>query len=216
MSNRHLDEFFSLRCAGDVLGATGPVNNGAKEITEAMAVHNGAKEITEAMAVRKVVQSFALKKKMHYTVYDICAGNGLLGLLVAHTLPVRSTVAIDIRQGHLHLDNVKHYQYLQEDIMKTQPNLKAPSIICAIHPCQGLAERIIDYYLMNEQARKLILMPCCVRSNFKRPSAPAYIQNQISVDDQWVWYLADKAKGVIRQDNRVLSPKNKIIIAEKG
>ena len=203
MSNRHLDEFFSLKCAGDVLSATGPVNKGAKEITE-------------AMAVRKIVQSYTLKEKMHYTLYDICAGNGLLGLLVAHTLPVRSTIAIDIRKGRLHLEQVKHYQYLQEDIMKIQPTFETPSIICAIHPCQGLAERIIDIYLAKEGARKLILMPCCVRSNFQRPPAPTYIRNQISVDDQWVWYLADKAKGIIYQDKRVLSPKNKIIIAEKG
>lgn len=38
MGNRYLDEFLSLKCAGDVLNVCSPIARAEKEISEAMAV----------------------------------------------------------------------------------------------------------------------------------------------------------------------------------
>ena len=202
MGNRYLDEFFSLRCAGDVLSACAPVNNGSKEITEAM----GARHALLDMIITE--------QKCKYHVLDLCAGNGLFGLLVAHTLPVSSVCAIDKRYREFHLDNVKRYRYIFADIYDCELHMNEPTIVCGVHVCRDLAAHIVRIYLNNENAKKLVLMPCCVGS-FTPPTNHHLILERVPKPLQWVWYLADMARGCIKQDMHILSPRNYIITAEK-
>jgi len=200
--NRYLNEFFSLRCAGDILNVTG-------------SIHNGPKEITEAMSVRRILKDFSLQEKMTYHVLDLCAGNGLLGLLTAFTLPVLSVTSIDIRPRKLNTSGVRNYSYQIKDLMRDEIEIKPPTIICAIHACRELAERSIELYLTNGSAKKLVLMPCCSLKHYQRPTSQPWILERVPKSVQWVWYLAEKAGGVFHEDKSVLSPMNKIIIAEK-
>ena len=203
IKNKYLSEFFALNCAVDVLNTVGHVNNMIKEITEAMSLRKRVKEIV----LREEPNTFA--------VYDLCAGNCLFGVMVAYTLPVRYVIGLDKRESPIDLKKIHKYRYEQRDIyddLTVAPN----TIICAIHPCRNLAERIIDIYLNNEGAKKLVLMPCCFNKAFLTDlKAPSYILAKLSNDDKWAWHLANKVDGEVYRDDSVLSPKNRIIIAEK-
>ena len=201
MGNRYLDEFFSLRCSADVLQACAPVNNGAQEITEAMGMRRVLKDIVLAPG-----------NKCKYHVLDLCAGNGLFGLVAVHTLPVRTVTAIDIRPRKFRLEQVQRYQYLFRDIYDDVPVID-PSIVCGIHACRGLALRITDIYLNSPNAKKLILMPCCECGTM--PTRHQVILDRIPAPLRWVWYLADHVDGNIIHDNHILSARNYIIVAEK-
>lgn len=201
--NKYINNFFSLRCAGDVLNTVG-------------AVSNIVKEITEAMAVRRILKDITLKEKMKYHVMDFCAGNGLLGVLTVFTLPVLSVTAIDRRKRKINCARVDRYSYEIKDIFVDEIEIPDPAIICGVHTCRSLAERIIDIYMSNENAKKLVMMPCCVRSDFPAPTKQPWILDRIPRTEQWVWYLAEKADGMFKEDKNVLSPRNKIIMAEKS
>ena len=198
---RYINEFFALRCSADVLEACSPVNNGAKEITEAMGMRRALKDIVLADG-----------NKCRYHVLDLCAGNGLFGLLAVHTLPVRTVTAIDIREREFRLEHVQRYQYLFRDIYDDVP-VTDPSIVCGIHACRGLSLRIAEIYLNSPNAKKLLLMPCCECGTL--PTRHQVILDRIPAPLRWAWYLADLVDGRIIHDTQILSPRNYIIIAEK-
>ena len=201
--NKYVEEFFRMKCAGDVLNAVGPMRRGAKEITE-------------ALGLRTAVRGEILSAKMKYHVVDVCAGNGLFGVFTAMTLPVKSVVAYDIRSGEgRHFGTVRGYKYCQADIMKDVLYFNEPTILCAIHACKELGEKIVDLYLENDNIKMLYLMPCCAKKQYKLPTPHMKIVEKICKSDLWVWYLADRAKGTFFQDNAILSPVNKIIVAHK-
>lgn len=204
----YVSEFLSLKCSPDVLGIVNPLGPRAE------------KEITEAMGMAKAVRGILLAKKMHYTVYDLCAGNGLVGVLIAHLLPAKRVVCVDrkLRKRHWHL--AKRFEYVEADIMgdpfnwyKPRPN--EPTIIVACHPCKHLAVRVAQLYHLLPFTEHLVMMPCCRGGLPKGVSIERLIQDKLTRYDHWVLGLARTMGGDCWRDSKILSPCNGIVCASR-
>lgn len=199
---RYVEEFMSLKCAGDVLNAVHPIGNKIE------------KEITEAMAIIKNLRGFILSSPGPHRVVDLCSGNALVPVLAAFLFPNTITIAIDKKYRDRKWHLVKNFTYLETDIYENYVYdfIDENTIITAVHPCQNLAKRVISIY-KNSKAKGLILMPCCEGNLTKK--YPQYIQEKLSSYDLWAWELAEEAGGNIHADKHCLSPKNLIIEAKK-
>jgi len=220
---KYLDQFFSLRCCGDVLNAAAPISHGAKEITE-------------AMGMRKLVKSIALATSdcMHI---DLCSGNCLVPLLSTFTFPNVYAYGVDLRPPREGLERVRRFRYLQGDIHKLAivplgPETAQPRtlhigvaasetvILTAMHACGNLSERIIDLFL-ESCAKHLILCPCCIGKGEGWFYSIAVNCWHMGKYEAWCLYLA----GVLHEggvdnvhvikDTNVLSPRNLFIVAHK-
>ncbi len=204
---RYIDEFLSFKCSGDILHVVAPINQGGKEITE-------------AMGVRSVLRDLTLPEPMKYTLIDLCAGNALVGVISAFTLPIKTVIAYDHDPRKLRLEYIQRFEYRKANILKDEINIPEDSIICAVHPCKDLAEKAIQIYKENKNAKALVIMPCCSNPKFK---------NKLKIEDieylesslmdsykKWCWYLSRLADGRMFVDNDVESEKNVIITANKN
>jgi hypothetical protein len=201
---KYLTEFLKLRCAPDILGVSGSL--GA----------NPAKEISEGMSIRAVLKPIVLRDPMYYSMVEFCAGNALPSLCAVFTLPIQTACAFDKKPRERKWHQVKRFHYYTKDIYELSPKyLSDTDIIIAMHPCAGLALRIVEIY--NEsKAKHLILCPCCVGG------VPSSIQNKLeylglSKDDLWVQHLAGLCRGNVKvqKDLHNLSARNIIITASK-
>jgi hypothetical protein len=194
-----LDRFLSLRCSGDVLNAVAPLNRAAKEITESMAMF---------LAMRSQV----LESPMKYTLWDLCAGNALTGILAAHVLPFKEVVSIDRkprrRPGHA---GVTRWSYLKGDI--DDPELwkhirdTKNSVVSATHPCAH-AETIA---LQSVGVSGVYIMPCCLGNMANVPPVVSLLADRITKYELWCLYLAARIHGDCKVYEGVLSPKNIIV-----
>lgn len=203
MQTRYLNEFFSLNSSGDVLNACGPINNGAKEITE-------------AMAIRRQLRDTLISQRMEYTVIDFCSGNALVPVLTAFTLPAKQCIAVDKKKHHRNWHLIKRFEYLELDIYNSSIpkfiNENAPCILTGCHACGNLSKRIIELY-HKTKAKHLVLMPCC-NGTFEK-QYPDFIREKVGKPNLWVLELMELAKGRAIEDKYVISPRNKIILASK-
>jgi len=202
--SKYLSQFLQFKCAGDVINAVAPVQKMGKEITE-------------AMAIRKQLRKIVLPEPMKYTVLDLCAGNGLAGILSVFTLPVDHCIAFDnMKRERLGFKAVRRWQYIQADIfdyvLGTYPN----SIIISSHPCGELARKIIGIYNRGKEIKALILIPCCLPSH-QNFGLPHLVTDKFSSYDQWSMYLYQKCRGKKQcvKDTHILSPANNVIYAVK-
>jgi len=202
-SNRYVSEFLQLKCAGDVLQCVGPMKKADKEISESMAVIHRLRAIT-------------LAEPMRYGLVDLCCGNALASVTAVHLLPVKWAVAIDKRPRKMGRVPDR-FQRIEENIMSglSLPPYAwdSPFVIVSIHPCQGLAERVVELYNRHEAARHLIMMPCCVG-----PHVPLPAFMGVGRYREWCWRLYEKAheKGNGAADENVMSPANIVIAKRKG
>lgn len=198
----YVSEFLSLKCAGDVLNIVSPLGDKAQ------------KEITESMAVVKRLRSISLRKPMEYTLYDLCAGNALTSVIAVHLLPIKHAVAMDKKPRKRQWRLAKRFQYVTKDIYDIDPkyNIAPNSIIIAVHACTDLSNRVINIYLESD-ASYLILMPCC--EGKKTLYFPPIFKEKLGTYLWWSYQLALKAKGRLLVDEKVISPKNALIIARK-
>ncbi len=207
--NRYLEEFFSLKCAGDVINAVTPLNRAMKEITE-------------AMGVVRHLKPFFLHHPMQRGLLDIGAGNALASILAVHLLPVKNALSIDKkprhRPGHC---NVKRFACVWGDAFlscwtESEHHLEPgrTSVIVSVHPCSELATRVVDIYLHSPQYIGLVLMPCCNGKQGDK-KIPTAFRSRISRYEAWAWWLAERAKGDLFVDKNVLSPCNAIVVAKK-
>jgi len=202
MSSKHLQEFLNLRCAGDVLNVVNPIGNKAN------------KEITESIAVMRQVRKIALAKPNFYSLYDFCAGNALTSVLSLFVLPIRFSMAIDIKKRERHWDLARNFIYNNQDIFNFDPKtVESNSIIIAVHACGKLANRVIEIY-KESNASHLILMPCCT-GEYNYGKYPAIIKTRLGSYLLWCLSLSESVNGKLIVDNHCLSPKNAIIVAEK-
>ncbi len=206
--SRYLEEFFGLKCAGDVINAVTPLNRAAKEITEAMGV------------VRRL-KPFFLNHPMQLTLVDLAAGNALTAILAAHLLLVKMAYAVDRdprhRPGHA---KVERFEYLQVDL-NTLDSCERPwclgdMVFASVHPCASLATRIVDLYLATPRAVGLVLMPCCHGPQDTPKRVPTAFRQRITGYEAWAWWLAERARGDLFVDKNVLSPCNAIVVARKA
>lgn len=211
----YLNQFLESKCAPDVLGAVGKINKPAKEITE-------------AMSIMSAIRSLTLKFPMQYTVVDLCAGNCLTGILIAHLLPVKQVIAVDKKsKTKARYGSVKRWTYVQADIKNKWAdwyNIEDnPTIFVASHACGSLSNHIIygARCITNKAdenvAPQIAIMPCCIE-----PVDAAREQVQLSfikMSKYEAWCLSlirycwgmglHEAHGY--RDRQVLSPCNVII-----
>lgn len=198
MSNQYLDQFFKLKCCGDVLNSVSTMSKATKEITE-------------SMAVIKYIKKIVLPEPMKYDVLDLCAGNALTSVLSVFMLPVRNAIAVDKHKRKGHYEKVKRFCYHETDISKI--GCMANDITISVHPCQT-ADLVVEMW-NNSNSKALVLIPCC-NGNFEDVVARAWLREKMSQYDVWTYHLASKIKegkvSVVR-DPHILSPRNNVIIA---
>lgn len=210
--SEYVNRFLNLRCSGDVLNATGKLGK------------HSEKEITEAMAIIRVIKPLTLSKPMHYKLIDFCSGNCLIPILAVHLLPIKESIAIDIRPAKKKYNMVNRFHYrkisLYDDIFDdvTYPIIfKDDYIITSCHACGSLAERVVEIYNKQLNFKHLALMPCCIGKH-EKIKLPEVFGKKMGKYLEWCHALysiveADK-KGAI-EDSRCLSPCNCIIKASK-
>lgn len=197
----YVSEFISLKCSGDVLNVVSPLGSKA------------SKEITESMAVLKKLRGITLHNPMHHTLYDICAGNALTAVTAVHLFPVKEAIAIDKRPRKRKWHLAKRFSYINENVYDIKPDFfEEDAIIIAIHACTDLANRIIDLYL-DSKASHLILMPCC--EGVKTMYFPEIFKERLGTYLLWAYQLTLRCKGRMTVDEKILSPKNAVIVASK-
>jgi hypothetical protein len=211
MSN-YLNQFLSLRCAGDVLNVVAPLGKEA------------AKEITESMAIIHQLKKIVLteENKMKYTLVELCAGNALTSILAVHMLPIKKAIAIDKKERNgKHFENVQRFEYLIINIYDTlldtfwnlSINKNKQLIFISVRACNNLANRIIELYKNTPQAKYLILLPCWVgNENYNFSSI---VRNKLGKYLSWCYTLALKAGGTFVEDRGIISPCNGIVLAKK-
>ena len=203
--SRYLEEFFGLKCAGDVINAVTPLTRAAKEITEAMG------------AVRHL-KSFFLKRPGELTLVDLAAGNTLTAILAAHLLPVKISFAVDkARRNRLGYREVDRFFYEERNILDPgfADEFRGEMVFASVHPCADLATRIVDMYLATPHVTALVLMPCC-NGHQNDKKIPTAFRSRISKYEAWAWWLAERAGGDLFVDKNVLSPCNAIVVARKA
>lgn len=201
LKNQYISKFIKLDCASDVLGITSLKNK------------NVAKEITESMAVIKRLKKITLKEPGKYTLYDLCAGNALTSLISVYSLPIKEAIAIDNACRDGNWARAKNFSYQQHDIHDLQPNFfKNDSILISVHPCKSLTTRVVELYNESSQASNLILIPCCDGT-----ITPEYGFSIKLFGSYYAWSFqhAIMAKGIMTIDEKILSPRNAVIRAEK-
>lgn len=201
---KYIEEFLALRCAADIIGVAHPVNQFAKEITE-------------AMGIVKKFRGKMISSPMDYNLVDLCSGNALTPLISAHMLPSKWNYAIDIKPRFRPWQKVKRFTYLhlnihEQEVEEFINHLEGPVIITASHACDSLSERAANLY-NRTKATMLVLMPCCVGKFPYKLSED--LEKRIGRDNLWGLHLSNLVNGRISQDDKIISPKNRIIIAEK-
>jgi len=201
--NKYLDEFLALKCAGDILNIINPVQSICKEISE-------------SMSIIKRIRGDLLENKLFYTIYDLCAGNALTSIILAHLLPVKKCIAIDKRERFRKWDRVNKFKYIFDNIFDFN-NYDDNSIVMGIHPCGNLAVRIIDIFNDYKEIKVLYLMPCCV-GNMNLNKIQNNLFDQVTKYERWCMYLFElinsKNKS-LAHDKYIMSPANIIIKAIK-
>lgn len=195
----YMDQFMTYKCAGDVLNATGPMKNGPKEVSEAMAMCNQFRRIT-------------LDDPMEWTLLDLCAGNGLTGLLAAHLLPFKEVFAVDLRPKSVPA-TVKRYTRIACNLndLPTELLSRPKLVVSACHACCRAAEDVIEQYNLAVGPKRLVLMPCCVGAQRYDIKVPALLRSKLSKYELWCWYLSQLAEGDLARDPRVQSPCNCLV-----
>lgn len=196
---KYINEFLNFKCCGDVINSVIPIG------------HNPGKEITESMGMVKKVKGMLIPNPGKYNILDLCAGNALTSVLLAHLfkLDYANAVDKDARNRRWHL--VNGFAYLIGDIY--QPEIMGfvnnNTIIISVHACGNLSKRIIEIY-EKSQAKALFLMPCCLgRLEHKYPEE---IEKKLGSYTLFCWDLMQGLENsTMYIDPHILSPKNIII-----
>jgi len=206
---RYIEKFLELKCTPDILGVSYPLNNPTKEVTESMAI---------VQELRKV---FLKDKERKVVVFDLCAGNALTSVILAHLFPNVTCYALDKAPRDRQWENVKNFEYKTMDIHEKETidyidivsKSADYSIIISVHPCKNLANRIVDIYKLSS-VNHIALMPCCkgkIDTDF-----PQVIKEKVSNYMLWCWDLSRSANAKLRMDKYIKSPCNGIISGSKS
>jgi len=198
----YLNSFFNLRSSAQILQVYERISCGAKEISEGMAMKD---------RIRKIV----LQKPMEYTLLDLCSGNGLIPIIAIFTLPLKEAIASD-KNPHEHnyflVRNFKYWKldlYDKKAVKETLQKIQGPIILTSMHPCKGLAQKVIEIYQNFTKIKHVILCPCCPghHPNLKMVEEKEEEFNQ-NYYDRWALTLNRKLQGMIERDTKMISPRN--------
>ena len=199
----YIDQFLSLNCATDILEILRPIQKVEKEISEAMAIISH---------VRKI----ALKNPGRFEHIDLCSGNAIIPTISAFLFPVIYSYAVDKRQRKRDWDKIRKFCYVISNIseMSVLPGTH-PKIVTACHACTNTAVESILLFRRDDLAKYLILLPCC--EGVGADSVPDVLVS--TKYKRWCEFLRlqllDFATVKAFQDERILSPKNILLVAEK-
>lgn len=214
MKTYHLNRFLKLKCAGDILGATYPINRATKEISE-------------AMGIVQYVKRIALAEPGKYALLDFCSGNALVPIISIHLLPLIKAVAVDKSGPRRDYSSVRNFEYVKADITNNPVILanylestgiqNHNIILTACHACGELSEKTIEFYKFFPHIKHLILAPCC---RGQMEEIPQIFKDLLGSYLSWSYHLYRKTETVggkvsIVRDEHSLSPCNAIIKASK-
>jgi hypothetical protein len=176
---------------------------------------NGAKEISEAMSVIGAIRSKTLSEPMHYYLLDVCSGNALVPIIATHLLPVVAARAVDTKKRKGHYDKVKWFHYYEMPFQTCAAFW--PTILTAVHPCGNLAYDVVDLARTYDSIEMVVIVPCCVAE----PRIP--VSNKIPWLSKYQKFCVDIASYLhwgdfdvsIKQDDRIMTPANVLIIGER-
>lgn len=198
---KYLGKFLRLDCCGDILNIVTPMSHAPKEITE-------------SMAIIERLRGEVLHNPMKYQILDLCAGNALTSLISVFLLPVYFACAVDKKKRNRDYSKARGFEYVELDIFddKICDYINANTIIISIHPCRGMAVRVVEIY-NNSPARSLYLMPCCI-GKYKIP-AKQFLCENLGMYQAWCYSLASLCNGSIEIDENCISERNAVISAHK-
>ena len=198
---KYLGKFLSLDCCGDILNIVTPISHAPKEITE-------------SMAIIERLRGEVLPNPMKYQILDLCAGNALTSLTSVFLLPVKQAVAVDKKKRNRDYHKANRFRYVELDIFtdETFNFIDENTIIISVHPCRGMAARVVEIY-NNSPARSLYLMPCCI-GKYRIP-AKQFLCENLGKYQAWCYYLASLCNGSIEIDANCMSKANAVISAHK-
>jgi len=199
VSMGYINEFFGLKCSGDVLNAVGRLG------------HEPTKEISESMGITKRIKSLLIPNPGKYNILDLCAGNALTSVLASHLYKLDHAVAVDRQERVRNWDIVKGFKYVFQDIYDSSifDLIDKNTIIISVHCCGNLAKRIREIY-EKSQAKALFMMPCCLARLEHR--YPEIIEKKLGNYMLFCWDLTYGMENPIMiVDDHILSPKNIII-----
>ncbi len=199
---KYLGKFLSLDCCGDILNIVTPMSHAPKEITE-------------SMAIIERLRGEVLHNPMKYQILDLCAGNALTSLTSVFLLPVKQAVAVDKKKRNRDYHKANRFRYVELDIFtdETFNFIDENTIIISVHPCRGMAVRVVEIY-NNSPARSLYLMPCCI-GKYRIP-AKQFLCENLGKYQAWCYYLASLCNGSIEIDENCISERNAVISAHKN
>lgn len=213
----YIDEFLSLKCAGDIINISAPVQNMVKEVQE-------------SMAIIKYIKKIYLRSKKKYIVLDLCAGNALTSIIARFLKLSEKSIAIDKLERKRDWHLIDNFQYINLDIHAVEmmfllDSLKNKNvIIVGVHACKKLAKQMADIYhgLKHRQKQDkechLLLMPCCEGSlEPDKLSRNTWFYQRMSKYEKWCYELTQYIEDVqfAKRDTKISSPKNIIIYAKK-
>jgi hypothetical protein len=191
-----------MDCCGDILNIVTPLSHTPKEITE-------------SMAIIERLRGEVLLNPMKYQILDLCAGNALTSLISVFLLPVKQAVAVDKKKRNRDYHKANRFRYVELDIFTDEifNFIDENTIIISVHPCRGMAARVVDIY-NNSPARSLYLMPCCI-GKYRIP-AKQFLCKNLGKYQSWCYYLASLCNGSIEIDANCVSERNAVISAHKN
>lgn len=203
--NKYVEQFLSLRCAGDVHNIVFPVQNMEKEITESMGMLNH-------------LRGKILKDPMRFTLLDLCAGNALTSILGVHLLPLKEAHAFDIKPRERNsYKNASRFTYHRQDIDAHEGPLfnllgalnPKDIIMIGVHPCGMLANSIIEL-AFRFHLEHVAVMPCCASKIDPWAMSIPFLNRE----EKWLVTLAMPHKLRVKVDLHILSPRRYILYGD--
>jgi len=174
----YLNEFKALKCANDILTVLSPIPKMEKEISEAMTILN---------ALIRTVGSLGIEL---HNIYDLCAGNGLAGVLITHMYKRANVTAVDIHKRVREWEKIDRFQYLEADIAILKHRDVSGGILISSHPCANAKYLVQMFRQLNPKA--LIMIPCC--SGKVKYDIPQAVQDKLGDYASWCFSLYQESK----------------------
>ena len=158
--------------------------------------------------------------KERYTLFDLCAGNGLVGALAAYLFPRAEVVSLDVRRSERAWERIRRFRYVECDVRELDAEFlrelcPGKAVFVSVHPCTELAEQVIA--LFNKADFADLLMPCCL-GTVDPQVVPPPVASSIGGYMAWVYHLYHRVEAeykTIYVDEDNLSERNALILASR-
>ena len=202
---------------------------------------NIAKEVTEAAGALAQIEARCLPPGASrgdgagLAFVDLCAGRGMLAILVAHAFPRAAVVAVDA-DANVNLDhyaafpNLAHHRVdvYADETERIVRDLVARSDACVVvgvHLCGDLSRRAVELWDA-AGAAALVLAPCCLPRRRRCDAFGFHVRDQarrLKVDAHRLWCLHlfgllpleedSDARCAMCVDDDVLGPRGTFLVA---